>query len=127
MPATADTVNQRLHYLKMDGKEIYKQAIDKMPAVLEESMKKAGVESGDINFVIFHQANIRIINFIAEKFGWSNEKNIINIQKYGNTSAATIPIALAEAVKNGRIKKGDVIAISAFGAGLTWGGAVIKI
>jgi len=127
MPATAETVKEGLHYLKMDGREVYKQAIEKMPMVLEEAMKKAGVESKDIDFVIFHQANIRIISSIAEKFGWPDEKNIINIQRYGNTSAATIPIALAEAIENGRIKKGDTVALSAFGAGLTWGGAVIKI
>ena len=127
MPATAESVAAGLHYLKMDGREVYKQAIEKMPLVLEEAMKKAGVNSGDIDFVIFHQANIRIISSIAEKFGWPDEKNIINIQRYGNTSAATIPIALAEAIENGRIKKGDMVALSAFGAGLTWGGAVIKI
>jgi len=126
MPATAESVNQRLHYLKMDGREVYKQAIDKMPEVLEEAMKKASVENNMVDFVIFHQANIRIIESIARKFDWPAEKNIINIQKYGNTSAATIPIAFAEAVEQGRIQKGNIVVFSAFGAGLTWAGAVIK-
>jgi 3-oxoacyl-[acyl-carrier-protein] synthase-3 len=127
MPASVETVNNRLHYIKMDGKEVYKHAIEKMPAVLAEAMEKAGVNSGQVDFVIFHQANIRIIKSIAEKFGWPDEKNIVNIQKYGNTSAATIPIALAEAIESGRIKKGNIVAFSAFGGGLTWGGAVIKV
>ena len=127
MPASVETVNNRLHYIKMDGKEVYKHAIEKMPAALAEAMEKAGVTSGQVDFVIFHQANIRIIKSIAEKFGWPDEKNIVNIQKYGNTSAATIPIALAEAIESGRIKKGNIVAFSAFGGGLTWGGAVIKV
>jgi len=127
MPATEDSVKNRMHYLKMNGKEVYKQAVDKMPAVLTEVMDKAGMKPKNIDFIIFHQANLRIINSIAEKFGWPAEKNIVNIQKYGNTSAATIPIALAEAIEQGRIKKGSVVAMSAFGAGLTWGAALIKI
>lgn len=127
MPATEETVKNRMHYLKMDGAEIYKHAIDKMPNVLEEALKEAALTPEKIDFVIFHQANIRIIQSIAKKFGWKDEKNIVNIQKYGNTSAATIPIALAEAVEQGRIKKGHTVAFSAFGAGLTWGGAVVKM
>lgn len=127
MPATEESVKNRMHYLKMNGKEVYKQAVDKMPAVLTEVMDKAGMKPENIDFIIFHQANLRIINSIAEKFGWPAEKNIVNIQKYGNTSAATIPIALAEAMEQGKIKKGSVVAMSAFGAGLTWGAAIIKI
>ncbi len=127
MPPTVESVNARQHYLKMNGKEVYKQAVDKMPSVLEEVMGKAGLKPEDIDYVIFHQANLRIINSIAEKFGWPPEKNIVNIQRYGNTSAATIPIALAEALENGKIKKGSIVAFSAFGAGLTWGGAIVKV
>ncbi|MFP4466823.1 MAG: beta-ketoacyl-ACP synthase III [Candidatus Goldiibacteriota bacterium] len=127
MPATEETVKHRMHYLKMDGAEVYKLAVDKMPKVLGEALEKAGKTAEEIDFVIFHQANIRIIRSIAKRFGWPDEKNIINIQKYGNTSAGTIPIALAQAIEEGKIKKGDVVAMSAFGAGLTWGGAVVKI
>jgi 3-oxoacyl-[acyl-carrier-protein] synthase-3 len=126
-PATHETVDKRMHYLKMDGKEVFKLAVEKMPSVLEESMAEAGLKAEDIDFVIFHQANIRIIEYIAKKFNWPVGKNIINIQKYGNTSAATIPIALAEAMEQKKIKKGDIVAFSTFGAGMTWGGAVVKI
>jgi len=126
MPASVESVSNGLHYLKMDGREVYKQAIEKMPMVLDEAMKKAGVESSDVDFVIFHQANIRIISSIAEKFGWPDDKNIINIQKYGNTSAASVAIALDEAVGSGRIKRGDLVLMMVFGAGLTWGAAVIE-
>lgn len=126
-PATEKTVKERLHFLKMNGVEVFKLAIEKMPEVLEKAMKLANIKPEQVDFVIFHQANIRIINSIAKRFNWPEEKNIINIQKYGNTSAATIPIALAEAIEQGRIKKGNIIALSAFGAGLTWAGAVLKL
>ncbi len=127
MPAAEETVKNRMHYLKMDGTEVYKQAVEKMPRALEEALEGAHVTAKEVDFVIFHQANIRIIKSIAKKFGWPDGKNIINIHKYGNTSAATIPIALAEAIEQGRIQKGNIVAMSAFGAGLTWAGAVIKI
>jgi len=126
-PATEETVKNRLHYLKMNGVEVFKLAVEKMPEVLEKAMQIANVTPEQVDFVIFHQANIRIINSIAKRFNWPDEKNIVNIQKYGNTSAATIPIALAEAIEQGRIKKGNIVALSAFGAGLTWAGAVVKI
>ncbi len=126
-PATEETVKNRLHFLKMNGVEIFKLAVEKMPEVLEKALKQANITPEQVDFVIFHQANIRIINSIAKRFNWPEEKNIINIQKYGNTSAATIPIALAEAIEQGRIKKGNVVALSAFGAGLTWAGAVLKL
>lgn len=125
-PATEETVKNRLHFLKMNGVEIFKLAVEKMPEVLEKALSIANITSEQVDFVIFHQANIRIINSIAKRFNWPEEKNIVNIQKYGNTSAATIPIALAEAVEQGRIKKGNIIALSAFGAGLTWAGAVLR-
>lgn len=126
-PASEESVKNRLHYLKMNGVEVFKLAVEKMPEVLEKAMKFADIKPEQVDFVIFHQANIRIINSIAKRFNWPEEKNIINIQKYGNTSAATIPIALAEAIEQGRIKKGNIIALSAFGAGLTWAGAVLKL
>jgi 3-oxoacyl-[acyl-carrier-protein] synthase-3 len=126
-PATEETVKNKLHHLKMNGVEIFKLAVEKMPEVLEKALKLANINSDQVDFVIFHQANIRIINSIAKRFNWPEEKNIVNIQKYGNTSAATIPIALAEAIEQGRIKKGHIIALSAFGAGLTWAGAVLRL
>jgi len=126
-PFNDETIKEKKQYMQMNGKEIYKLAVEKMPMALEKAMELASKKPEDIDFVIFHQANIRIINSIAKRFGWPDEKNIINIQKYGNTSAATIPIALSESIKSGRIKKGSVVALSAFGGGLTWGGAIISI
>jgi 3-oxoacyl-[acyl-carrier-protein] synthase III len=126
-PATTETVEKRMHFLKMNGREVYKCAIDKLQAALETAVKKAGLSVENIDFFIFHQANLRIIEAIAKKLKIPESKNIINIHKYGNTSAATIPIALAEAVAEGRIKKGNIVAFSAFGAGLTWGSAVVKM
>jgi len=127
LPATEETVKNRLHYLKMNGTEVYKHAIEKMPKALQAAMDKAGIKAPDLDFVIFHQANLRIIESIIKKFGWPEEKNIVNIQKYGNTSAATIPIALAEAIETGRIKKGSIVGMSTLGAGFTWAGAVVTI
>lgn len=126
-PASEETVKNKMHYLKMNGAEIFKLAVEKMPEVLEKALNNANIKPEQVDFVIFHQANIRIINNIAKRFNWPEEKNIVNIQKYGNTSAATIPIALSEAIEQGRIKRGNIIALSAFGAGLTWAGAVIKL
>jgi len=126
-PFNEETIKQGKQYMHMNGKEIYKNAVEKMPFAVEKAMEGAGIGPEDIDFVIFHQANIRIIQSIAKKFNWPDEKNIINIQKYGNTSAATIPIALDEAIRSGRIKKGSTVAFSAFGGGLTWAGAVVKL
>jgi 3-oxoacyl-[acyl-carrier-protein] synthase III len=120
-------LDKKLNFMHMNGKGIYANAIERMPQALERAMHLAGVTAEQVDFVIFHQANIRIIKYIAKKFKMPEEKNIINIQKYGNTSAATIPIAYAEAVETGRIKKGNIVAFSAFGGGLTWGGAVVRV
>lgn len=127
MPLSQEVLDEKMNFMHMNGKEIYVQAVEKMPLALDKAMKLAGVTPEQIDFTIFHQANIRIIQFIAKKFKVPEEKNIINIQKYGNTSAATIPIAFAEAFEAGRIKKGNLVAFSAFGGGLTWGGAVVKV
>lgn len=126
-PATHETVDKRLHYTQMNGKVVFKQAVEKMPLALDKALEAAGMKPGEIDFAIFHQANIRIIESIAKRYNWPDEKNIINIQKYGNTSAATIPIALSEAMEQGRIKKGHTLAFSAFGGGFTWAGAIVKI
>ncbi len=122
-----ETLNDDSIYIKMNGKEVFKDAIILMYEALEISLKRANIKLSDIDYLIFHQANKRIINAIAEKYNIPDEKIIINLDKYGNTSAATIPIALAEAVEQGKIKKGDLIAISAMGAGFTWGSAVIRM
>jgi 3-oxoacyl-[acyl-carrier-protein] synthase III len=127
MPLSQDVLDKKMNFMHMNGKEIYVNAVEKMPLALDKAMQLAGVTAEQVDFTIFHQANIRIIQYIAKKFNVPDEKNIINIQKYGNTSAATIPIAFAEAYEAGRIKKGNIVAFSAFGGGLTWGGAVVRV
>jgi len=122
-----DMIKNKYQYMRMDGKEVYKSAVKRMPEALNSSMKKANVSPDELDFIIFHQANIRIINSIAKRYNWNKEQIIVNINKYGNTSAGTIPIALAEAMESGKIKKGDLVGFSAFGAGFTWAGAVVKI
>jgi 3-oxoacyl-[acyl-carrier-protein] synthase-3 len=126
-PLSQEVLDKKLNFMHMNGKEIYVNAVEKMPLALDKAMQLAGVTPEQVDFTIFHQANIRIIQYIAKKFNVPDEKNIVNIQKYGNTSAATIPIAFAEAWEAGRIKKGNIVAFSAFGGGLTWGGAVVKV
>ncbi len=126
MPLSQKVLDEKQNFMHMNGKEIYVNAVEKMPEALDKAMALAGVTADQVDFMIFHQANIRIIQYIAKKFNVPDEKNIINIQRYGNTSAATIPIAFAEAYEAGKIKRGHTVAFSAFGGGLTWGGAVVK-
>jgi len=112
--------------ITMDGKEVFKFAVKAMENGLKQAAKKAKIELQDIDLVIPHQANIRIIDHVAKKIGIPKEKFFINLDKYGNTSAASIPIALEEAYAGGSIKKNDIIAIIGFGAGLTYGANIIK-
>lgn len=126
-PFSEEVLKEKLMNVKMNGKEVYKAAIEKMYEAIKISAKRAQIEIQKIDYFIFHQANKRIIDSIAEKFNIPDEKIIINLDKYGNTSAATIPIALAEAIESERIKKGNIIALSAMGAGFTWGGAIVKL
>jgi len=126
-PLNQETLEKRLQYTKMDGKDVFKNAVIKMPEALENAMKLAGVTANQVDYFIFHQANKRIIDAIAERFGQPEDKIIVNIQKYANTSAATIPIALSEAIQEGKIKKGHLLGFSALGAGFTWGGAVVRL
>ncbi len=125
-PATHKTVDERLHYLKMQGNELFKLAVKSLVEAAKTVMQKAKVKPEDINLFIPHQANMRIINASATRLGVPMEKVFINIDKYGNTSAATIPIALDEAFRAGRIKKGDLILLDAFGGGLTWGACLLR-
>jgi 3-oxoacyl-[acyl-carrier-protein] synthase-3 len=125
-PTTEETVQNRLHYIKMKGNEVFKNAVRAMGNVAEEALGKAGVKAQDLDLLIPHQANLRIIEATAKRLGVPMEKVFVNVQKYGNTSAASIPIALHEARKEGRVKEGDLIELVAFGAGFTWGAAVIR-
>lgn len=125
-PATHDTVDKRLHFLKMEGNELFKVAVKSMTEAAQRVLKQAGIEFSDVDLVIPHQANARIIMAVAKKLGLSEDKIYFNIEKYGNMSSASTATALCEAVKEGRIKKGDVVLLDAFGAGLVCGACVIE-
>jgi 3-oxoacyl-[acyl-carrier-protein] synthase-3 len=126
LPASHETINQRLHYLKMNGREVFKFATRRMVKAAIKALDKAGLTEKDIDLLIPHQANLRILDCVAEKLDLPIAKIMINVDRYGNTSAASIPIALAEAVKQKRINENDLLVLVAFGAGLTWGASVIR-
>ncbi|MBF6612583.1 MAG: ketoacyl-ACP synthase III [Chloroflexi bacterium] len=125
-PATYETVEKREHFIKMNGQEVYRFAVRIMGDSAVEALHKAGLEYEDISLFIPHQANLRIINSIADRLHLDHSKVFIDIDKYGNTSAASIPIALCEAVERGRVKPGDNLLFVAFGAGLTSAASVVK-
>ncbi len=114
------------HYPSMNGKRVFKHAVAKLPAVLMEAMITNNVQLKDIDMLIPHQANLRINQMVAHMIGMPPEKTHNNIQKYGNTTAASIPICMNEAIELGKIKRGDLVAIIAFGAGLTWGSCLVR-
>ncbi len=126
-PATAQTVAERMHYLKMNGREVYKFAVHQMTESLRAAMEACGLTAETVKLVVPHQVNQRIIDSATEKMGFPKEKVFINIERYGNTSAASVPIALDEARKSGRCGAGDWIIMVAFGAGLTWAAATVKL
>ena len=115
------------HTTYMNGQEVFKFAVKIMPYAFEKALEGAGMNPDQIDWFIPHQANLRIIEAAAKKFNISMEKFIVTLQKFGNTSTSSVPIALAEGIKNGLIKKGDTLAMSAFGAGLTWASAVVQL
>lgn len=125
-PASKDSIEKRLHFIKMKGNEIFKVAVRKLEDLAVKILKENKLEPSQISLFIPHQANLRIIQAIAERLGIPMEKVYININRYGNTSAASIPIALDEAVRDGKVKDGDYILLEAFGGGLTWASALIK-
>jgi 3-oxoacyl-[acyl-carrier-protein] synthase-3 len=125
-PASQETIANKMHYIKMQGNELFKLAVTLMANAAQVALKKAGLECKDIDLVIPHQANIRIIMAMAKKLKLPKEKVFLNIAKYGNMSSASTATALCEAVKEGRIKKGDIVLLDAFGAGLVWGACVIE-
>ena len=125
-PATNNTIKNREHYIRQDGKKVFKFAVKRMAEVSEKILKDNGLTGNDIDLFIPHQANRRIIDATRKRCGISEDKVFININKYGNTTAGTIPICLNEAVEDKRIKTGDYILLSAFGSGYTWGSILIK-
>jgi 3-oxoacyl-[acyl-carrier-protein] synthase-3 len=119
-PASPETLEQKLHCLQMKGNEVFKHAVKRMGEAALASLEKAGLTTDDIDYLIPHQANIRIIEATGKRLKLPKEKVFINIQKYGNVSVATIPIGLHELKEQGKLKKGDIIVLDAFGAGFTW-------
>lgn len=125
-PASHKTIDDKMHFLKMEGNELFKLAVKLMLESAQVAIKRAGLEPKDIDLVIPHQANARIIMAMAKRIGIADEKVYLNIEKYGNMSSASLIVALCDAVKEGRVKKGDKILLDAFGAGLVWGASVIQ-
>lgn len=125
-PSTVETIERSLHYIHMQGREVFKHAVRVMCQSAIEIIERAGISAEDINVVIPHQANHRIIEALAQRMGIGLERFVVNLDRYGNTSAASIPIALAEAANEGRIRSGDYVLMVAFGGGLTWAAALLK-
>lgn len=126
MPASRETVEKRLHYLHQDGRTVFKSAVVGMADVAAEIMKRNNLTADDVAYLVPHQANLRIISATAERMGVGMEKVVVNIDKYGNTTAATVPICLAELEEEGKLKDGDNLIIATYGAGYTWGGALVR-
>jgi 3-oxoacyl-[acyl-carrier-protein] synthase-3 len=126
IPASERTVKDRLHYVVMDGSEVFKFAVRKMGDASINVIREAGLKIEDINYLIPHQANMRIISSAAKKLKLPLDKVQINLDKYGNMSAASVPVALDEAIREGKIKDGDNTVLVGFGGGLTWGACVIR-
>lgn len=126
MPASQETVEKNLHTVYMEGNKIYKNAIRSMFAATDELLKRNKLNTGDIDWVIPHQANLRIIEGLADKLKVPMNKVIVNIEKYGNTSSGTIPLAADEAIRTKKIRRGDILMLTSFGAGLTWGSVLVR-
>lgn len=125
-PADQESIDKNMHTLHMNGKDTFKFAVKAMGNTVMNSLERAGLTKEDIDYLIPHQANIRIIQSAAKRLNMSMDKVFVNIQKYGNASAASIPIAMTEAMQSGKLKKGDIVALSGFGAGLTWASCVMR-
>ncbi len=125
-PATQETVASKMHFIRMRGNETFKIAVRSIEDVSREVLGMAGLAPADVSWFIPHQANQRIIDAVRERLGIPAERCYVNIDRYGNTSAASIPIALDEAVRAGKVARGDVILMAAFGAGLTWAASAVR-
>ena len=125
-PATAEVIEKKMNKIQMNGQEVFKFAMKKLPEVTEQALKLANLYTEDLKLIIPHQANRRIIEAAARRMDLPMEKFMVNVERYGNTSSATIPIALHEALETGRIEAGDLIALTGFGGGLTWGSLIMR-
>ena len=132
LPGSRHPMDERMlaannQYLKIRGREVYKFAVNRFIEMIDDAMKRCELVPADVKLVVPHQVNQRIIDSAMEKLGFAPEKAFVNIDRYGNTSSASIPIALDEAVKAGRLKEGDIAVMVAFGGGLTWANAVVRM
>lgn len=125
-PASAETVANRDHYIKMQGQEVFKRAVRAVVDSARLTLERAGQRAEDVNWFVPHQANTRIIESASSRLGFDSERVIVNIDRYGNTSSASIPLALFEAVDEGRVRPGDLVLLSGFGAGMTWASALLR-
>ncbi len=125
-PPTHESVDKRMHYIFQDGKAVFKVAVKGMADVSEEIMQRNNLKGDDVAWLVPHQANLRIIDATADRMGLAHEKVMINIDRYGNTTAATIPLCLSEWWLDGRLKKGQNIVLASFGAGYTWGAVLVR-
>lgn len=124
---TEEILRQNRHKITMNGRNVFKHAITKFPAVIREALEAAGIPKSDVKLVVPHQANLRISEAVANRLDLTMHEVVYsNIHKYGNTTSASIPIALYEAVKEDRVSRGDTLVLAAFGSGFTWGAAVVK-
>lgn len=126
MPTTEETVRKRLHYAQINGNEIYLNAVRYTVRTVRETLRSAKVEADQVDHVVPHQANIRIVNSVLQHTGLRPQALVTNLHKYGNTASGSIPIALAEALDEGRIADGDLVLLAGFGAGMTWGSVLLE-
>jgi 3-oxoacyl-[acyl-carrier-protein] synthase III len=125
-PISEKVVRERSHYMKMAGREVFKAAVLAMSEACDEALRRAGVSAEEVDLLIPHQANVRIIEATAKHAGMPMDKVMVNVDRYGNTSSASIPLALEQAVAEGRVKPGSLLLLVAFGSGFTWGSAVVR-
>ena len=125
-PASHETVDQRLHYVKQDGQVVFKFAVRKTEEISRRVLERNGIDPSQIDLFVSHQANRRIIQAAADRLGLPEHKVVVNLEKYGNTTAGTVPLALADAVKQGKLKKGDLVLLASVGAGFTVGSVLLR-
>ncbi len=125
-PSTVETVEKKMHYVHQEGSQVFKYAVRRMADLAVHLVERNGFKSDDIALVVPHQANLRIIKAMQERLGVEDSKIMVNIDRYGNTTAATIPLGLRDAVAEGRLRKGDLILILTVGAGYTTGGILLR-
>ncbi len=125
-PASVDTLARREHYLRMNGRAVFRFAVERIPRLVREICERNGLRPEDLDLIVPHQANGRILVAAAKELGIPMERFVVNIERYGNTSSASVPLALAEAVRDGRVRRGDRVLLVAFGAGLTWGASLLS-